>query len=255
MSQADQGRHYSSGDGRLAERAAMRTDGSAPLSGVERWGTIIGGGMLMKWGLRHGGISGLLGLAAGGVMAWSGANGRLPKSLGSLAGNRHEGEIASRRGWSTTAAVSATVTVDRPAEELYRFWRDFSNLPKIMEHIEGIEVLDSRRSRWTVSAPAGSTVTWHSRVTEDEPNRRIAWESEPGADVRNAGWVEFRPAPAGRGTEVHALIVYEPPAGQIGRLVAKLFQEEPGVQMRQDLGRFKRLMEGGEHTTDERRPM
>lgn len=253
MDDAMQSRHR--GDEALYERAAMHTDGSAPLTGAGRWGSLIGGGMLMRWGLRHGGAVGLVGMAAGGLLAWSGVTGRLPSSLGTLSGNRHEGEVGRRRGWSSAAAVSATVTIDRPAEDIYRFWRSLSNLPRFMEHIERIEVLDDERSEWTVDAPAGQSVTWRARITEDEPNRRIAWESEPGGDIDNAGWVEFRPAPAGRGTEVRALIVYDPPGGQAGRLVAKLFGREPGVQMRDDLGRLKRLMEGGEGTVDENRPL
>ena len=125
-----------------------------------------------------------------------------------------------------------------------------------MEHVESIEKIDENRSRWTVTAPAGQTVSWEAVVTDDQKNRRIAWESAPGADVRNYGWVEFKPAPGDRGTEVKALIVYEPPGGQIGRWVAKLFMEEPGVQMRDDLRRFKQVMETGTLGTGEgRRPM
>lgn len=243
----------------LEHRAATSVQHGGELSGWERWATLIGGGLLVRWGLRQGGASGLIGLALGGVMAWAGANGRLPMGAGSLGSNRQEGDLARRKGWSSAAATATSVTINKPAEELYRFWRNFSNLPQVMEHIETIEVLDDKRSRWTVKGPAGSTVTWEAIVTDDQPNRRIAWESAADADVRNAGWVEFQPAPGDRGTEVKALIVYEPPGGQIGRWVAKLFREEPGAQMRDDLRRFKQVMEtgtgGGTGTTAQRRPL
>lgn len=248
--------NWSRGEDRrsLAEQAATSTRGGSELSGMERWGTLLGGGLLVRWGLRHGGVTGLIGVAAGGLLAWAGANGRMPAATANLGRNREEERIADQRGWSSAAATSTTITIGRPAEELYRFWRDFSNLSQVMEHVEEIRVIDDRRSRWTVRAPAGQSVSWEARVTEDQPNRRIAWESAPGADVRNFGWVEFRPSPTGDGTEVKAMIVYEPPAGQIGRLIAKLFLEEPGVQMRDDLQSFKQLMETGGLGDDRGRP-
>jgi uncharacterized membrane protein len=147
------------------------------------------------------------------------------------------------------AVIARAVTINRPREELYAFWRDFSNLARVMENIERIEVLDDKRSRWEVKAPAGRTVEWEAHVIKDEPGRLIVWESAPGADIKNAGQVEFKDAPGGRGTEVHATIVYEPPGGQIGEFFAKLFQKDPGIEARRDLRRFKQLMETGEIAT------
>jgi uncharacterized membrane protein len=147
------------------------------------------------------------------------------------------------------AVIARAVTINRPREELYAFWRDFSNLPRFMENIESIEVRDAARSHWRVKAPAGKTVEWDSIVTKEEPGRLIVWESAEGADIKNAGQVEFKDAPAGRGTEVHATIVYEPPGGRFGEFVAKLFQKDPGIEARRDLKRFKQLMEAGEIAT------
>ncbi|HEX8400625.1 MAG TPA: SRPBCC family protein [Allosphingosinicella sp.] len=146
------------------------------------------------------------------------------------------------------APIERTVTIDRPARELYDFWRDFTNLPHFMDNIETIERLDDKRSRWVIKAPAGTHVEFVSRVTEDSPGRVIGWESEEGADVRNSGRVEFLDAPPGRGTWVRATISYDPPAGAVGKLVAKVLQREPNVQARRDLRRFKQLMETGEVT-------
>jgi uncharacterized membrane protein len=142
-----------------------------------------------------------------------------------------------------------TVTINRPREELYAFWRDFSNLPHFMENIERVDILDDRRSHWVVSAPAGQSVEWDSFITEDTPGSVIAWKSAEGADVANSGRIEFRDATSGRGTEVTATISYDPPAGAIGKVFAKLFQKEPAIQSRRELRRFKQLMETGEVST------
>ncbi len=145
-----------------------------------------------------------------------------------------------------------TVTINRPRQEIYDFWRDFSNLPQVMDNVVSIEKLDDRRSRWTVKAPGGGTVSWTSQVTEDQPGELIAWTSEDDADVPNSGRVEFRDAPGDRGTWVTATIVYDPPAGIIGKVIAKMFQREPAIQARRDLRPFKQLMETGEIATGAR---
>ena len=142
-----------------------------------------------------------------------------------------------------------TVTINRPRQEIYDFWRDFTHLPQVMDNVVSIERLDDRRSRWTVKAPGGGTVEWTSRVTEDDPGRLIAWTSEEGADVPNSGRIEFRDAPGGRGAWVTATILYDPPAGVIGKVIAKMFQREPAIQARRDLRRLKQLMETGEIAT------
>lgn len=158
---------------------------------------------------------------------------------------------ADAQGWDEASIVGRTVTINRPRQELYAFWRDFRNLPLFMESIVSVEVLDGRRSRWTVAAPAGRTVEWTSAITEDEDGRLIAWETEPGGDIKSTGRIIFRDAPPGRGAEVTAEILYDPPGGDLGKLIAKLFQKEPKIQARHDLRRFKQLMETGEISTSQ----
>lgn len=148
--------------------------------------------------------------------------------------------------------VGKTVTINRSRTELYAFWRDFTNLPRFMENVISVVSAAEGRTHWTVKAPAGKTVEWISAVTEDRPNETIAWASEPGADVPNSGRVDFRDAPGGRGTWVSVTILYDPPAGIIGRAIAKMFQREPAIQARRDLRRFKQLMETGEIATSAR---
>ena len=144
-----------------------------------------------------------------------------------------------------------SVTIARPASELHAFWRDPDNLPRFVENLESIEKLDGERSRWTVKAPGGKTVSWVARITDDCPGESISWQSEEGADVPNSGKVEFVDAGM-RGTVVRAIIAYDAPAGIVGKIVAKMFQREPRIQSRRDLRRFKQLMETGELATGAR---
>jgi uncharacterized membrane protein len=159
---------------------------------------------------------------------------------------RPEGEPNQAPG---DVLVGRSVTIDRPREELYAFWRDFTNLPRFMENVRHVAIKDGTHSHWVVEGPAGKTVEWDSAITADEPGRLIAWRSLDGASVRNSGQVEFLDSPDHRGTVVRVTLTYDPPAGGVGQLIAKLFQREPKVQARQDLRRFKQLMETGEVAT------
>lgn len=141
--------------------------------------------------------------------------------------------------------VRKSITVNRSPEEVYRFWHDFTNLPRFMRHLESVEVLGDGRSRWRAKAPAGASVSWEAVTTEDRPGEVIAWRSV-GGDVENAGRVRFQPAPGGRGTVIHAELSYRPPGGRLTAALAKLFREEPGQQVQDDLRNFKQVMETGE---------
>jgi uncharacterized membrane protein len=143
-----------------------------------------------------------------------------------------------------------SVTIGRPRQELYEQWRDFTGFARFMENVEQVEKLDAGRSRWTIKAPAGSTVELITEITAEEPNRRIAWRSTPESQIATTGEVLFEDAPGDRGTYVSLVQSYRPPGGALGKLAAKLLQREPGIQARRDLRRFKQLMETGEVTTN-----
>jgi uncharacterized membrane protein len=147
--------------------------------------------------------------------------------------------------------IERTVTINRPRHELYAFWRDFRNLPFFMENIASVNVIDDRRSHWVVRAPGDATVEWDSVITEDIPGELIEWRSNDDASVPNTGRIEFRDTTNGRGTLVSATIAYDPPLGGVGRAIAKLFQAEPKIQARNELRRFKQLMETGEIATSQ----
>lgn len=144
--------------------------------------------------------------------------------------------------------IGRAVTINRPRAELFAFWRDFANLATFMENVVSVAPNGSQRSHWVVKAPGGKSVEWDAVVTEEAEGEFIAWASEEGADVPNSGRVDFRDAGA-RGTVVTAMILYDPPAGILGKLIAKVFQREPAIQARRDLRRFKQLMETGEIAT------
>lgn len=150
--------------------------------------------------------------------------------------------------------VAQSVTINRSPEELYRFWRDFQNLPRFMKHLESVRVTGDRRSHWVAKAPAGAPVEWDAEITEDRPNELIAWRSLEGADVDNVGSVRFERALGGRGSIVRVEMRYSPPAGVVGATVAKLLGEDPEWQIKDDLRRFKQVVEAGEIITTEGQP-
>ncbi|WP_210257144.1 SRPBCC family protein [Devosia sp. MC1541] len=147
------------------------------------------------------------------------------------------------------AIVGRSIVINKPRQELFAFWRDFANLPRFMNAIERVEIIDASRYRWIVKAPIGQEVTLEIETVDVVQNQSIGWRSTENSQIDTTGNVSFADAPAGRGTVVTADIAYKPPGGDIGRLFAKLFQTEPNIQARHELKRFKMLMETGEIAT------
>ena len=142
--------------------------------------------------------------------------------------------------------VDASVTVNRAVGDVYGYWHDFTRLPTFMRHLRSVTLGEDGRSHWKADAPIRKSVEWDAEMTGDDPNQRISWKSLPGADVANSGTVHFAPSPDGRGTEVRVSLHYDVPGGRVGRAVAKLFGEEPEQQVRDDLRRFKQVLETGD---------
>ncbi len=153
---------------------------------------------------------------------------------------------SSARRRSRRLRVAGSVTVTPPLEQVYRFWHDFENLPTFMDHLESVQTSGKRTSHWVAKAPGGRHVEWDAEVVEDRPQQLIAWRTVDGAAVSNSGQVRFAPAPGGQGTEIHVELDFSPPAGRLGTAVAKLFGEHPHQQIRDDLRRFKQVVETGE---------
>ncbi|MGI8854246.1 MAG: SRPBCC family protein [Thermomicrobiales bacterium] len=198
---------------------------------VKRWATVAGGTALAL---------------GGGALIARGVRRRSGEKDG-------DHSPAASIGHKEGVRVEKTLTINKSAAELYRFWRNFENLPHFMDHVESVQVKDATHSHWKVKGPAGKSVEWDATIINDIANELIAWKSTD-AEIANAGSVRFRSAPGGRGTEVTVNLEYDPPAGKAGMLVAKLFGEEPTQQVQDDLRRFKQVMEAGEVLTTDGQP-
>jgi uncharacterized membrane protein len=221
------------------------------VAGIERWASLIGGGLLGMYGLRRGNWLGL-GLATlGGFMIERGLTGHCALYRGLGISTKKHGQAAAvgaGRGFKVTRAV----TIQRSAQDLYNHWREFDNLPHFMHHLVSVRT-EGDRSHWIASAPAGMTVEWDAEIVNDELNRLIAWRSLSGSQVATAGSVHFTQLSYDRGTEVRVTLKYDVPGGALSSWLAWMFGEDPDQQIREDLRRFKQWMEAGEFATMEGR--
>jgi uncharacterized membrane protein len=225
------------------------------VSEIERWASLIGGSSLVAYGLIRRDLGGVALAALGGGFLVRGATGHcdMYSALGVNTADRDFKPKGTGRHvtipYELGIRVDRSIVIDKSPEELYAFWRNLENLPRFMQHLESVRVIDDKRSHWVAKAPVGTTVEWDAEIINDIPNKLIAWRSLEGADVDSAGSVHFDPAPNGRGTVVRVSLQYNPPAGTLGAAVARLFGEEPSKQIEDDLRRFKELMETGNITT------
>lgn len=198
--------------------------------------------------LRGRPVAGLLLVGGGGLLAQRGTSGfcRVYNALGYRADDADE----SSHPFNRFVHAARAVTVQRPPEEVFGFWRDYDNLPRIMPNLDHVEDRGAT-SHWTAEAPGGRRVSWEAMTVEERPNECIAWRSLDDADFQHHGVVTFRPAPGGRGTEVHVAMSWRPPAGIVGALAAKLSVVAPEMQLDKALRRMKQLLEAGEIATGE----
>ena len=224
----------------------MRGSSGVNVGRTERIASGVAGAALVALGLRRRGLRPFL-VPLGAGLVVRALTGRCPvnRALGrnTALDDEPESPVASV-GRGQGVKVERAITIDRPAHELYAFWRDFENLPRFMEHLESVTVIDATRSHWIARAPVGQRVEWDAEIHNEVPDELIAWRSLPGSEIANAGSVHF--TPAGGGTEVRVVLSYEPPAGRLGDAVARLFGEAPAQQVQDDLRRFKQVMEAGE---------
>jgi uncharacterized membrane protein len=225
------------------------TDTGVNVGRTERLISGIAGVAVIAMALRRKRLRGLL-LPLGGGLISRAVSGRCAVNQ-ALGRNSAEGEgdrvspVASvARGEGIK--VERSVVVNRPRDEVYRFWRQLENLPRFMDHLESVTVIDENRSHWVAKGPAGTKVEWDAAIHNEIDNELLAWRSLPGADVDNAGSVHFEPTEGG--TEVRVVLSYDPPAGKVGASVAKLLGEDPAHQVEEDLRRFKQVMEAPETT-------
>lgn len=184
-------------------------------------------------------------LLAGGYLLYRGLSGNCPLYQALGVGTDGTGGDAAVIPARSGVRVEHAVTVNRPAGEVYRFWRNLSQLPRFMDHLKEVRETGGGKSHWVARGPLGMSVEWDAELIEDRPEV-ISWRSLTGSDVDTAGSVHFTPAPSGRGTEVRVTLKYDPPAGQVGAAVARLFGQSPQRQVEADLAKFKSLLEAGE---------
>ena len=147
---------------------------------------------------------------------------------------------------SSQPETTQVILINKPPEEVYGFWHNYENLPRFMKHLQSVQSIGDRRTRWVANGPAGKTIQWEAETVEDQPNRMIAWRSAEGSEIYNSGAVNFEQAPGGRGTIVRVDLQYDPPGGRFGAMVAKLFGKDAGQMLYDDLRAFKQIMEVGE---------
>ena len=213
----------------------------------ERWFSVVAGSALAAYGVTRRSIAGLAVAGLGGALAWRGASGRcfVYEALGiSTNGNVDDDDRQVSVPYGHGVRVEKSVTVNASPEELYRFWRNFENLPRFMSHLELVNVIDDKKSHWVAKGPAGTSVAWDAEIINEIPNELIGWRSVEGSEVGNAGSVHFTAGT--RGTEVKVVLRYDPPAGLLGAAIAKLFGKDPAHEVQEDLRQFKQLMETGE---------
>jgi len=221
---------------------------------TERWLSLLGGGALAVVGLARGQLGGLALALAGGALMYRGFTGHCSVygTLGVSTAEEPHGPQASVAAGAGTK-VEETVTINRPREDLYRFWRNFQNLPRVMSNLESVTPSGSNRSRWVAKGPLGVRLEWEAEVYNERPNELIAWRSLPGGGVDTAGSVHFTQTGANR-TEVRVVLKYDPPTGHFGATLANWLGQAPEQQIRADLQRFKQAMETGELSASQGQP-
>jgi len=215
------------------------------ISDAERWGSLAAGAGLALYGASRRGVSGWLMAGAGALLLRRGFSGHCEtyRALGintAGTGDDTREALSGPRG----VIVEESVAINRPAEELFRFWRHLENLPRFMRHLDSVERVTETLSRWRAKGPGGMDLEWNAEIINEVPNRVIGWRSLEGSDVVSAGSVNFEDA--GGGTRVRVRLQYSPPGGKVGAAVAWLIGRDAATEIREDLQQFKQLVESGQ---------
>lgn len=239
----------------------------ANVSSSERALSVAAGSIIALLGLSRRSWPGVTVAAVGGGLIYRGLSGHCPVYGGlgiNTARDDDRTEVRDRSNVGETVEesidaagihVEQAFLINKSPEVLYRYWRNFENLPQIMTHLERVAVIDERRSHWVArTIRIAGQLEWDAEIIADEPNSRIAWRSLPGSDIDTRGEIRFTPAMGDRGTEVHVTMEYVPPAGRIGHWIATMLGSSPRRMLRDDLRNFKRIMEVGEILTVEGQP-
>ena len=216
---------------------------STSLADAENWLALGAGALLLLVGAsRRSAVGACLALSSTPLL-YRGIAGRWPDALN---GWIQPASTKTALGGERGVHVRASVRLELPVAEVYRFWRRLENLPQFMTHLNRVTEAPDGRSHWVAVGPAGVAVEWEAEVINEIENEVLAWRSLPGSDIATAGSVHFDPARGGRSTQVSVHLQYAPPAGKAGALIASLLGREPSQTVREDLRHFKQLLEAGE---------
>lgn len=212
----------------------------------ERYLSFAGGMILALVGLKRVSTFGLAMLVIGGDLIRRGITGHsyLLETLGMRTAPKGQGAETTSVPYELGIRVDRSITINRPRPELFRFWRDLTNLPRFMTHVKSVRLTGEKSTHWVVSAPSRRTIEWDAIIHNEIDNELIAWRTLPGSEVDHAGSVWFKDAPGG--TLIRVELQYNPPGGVIGATVAKLWGQEPTQQIEADLWRLKEQLEAGQ---------
>ncbi|MFC3199699.1 SRPBCC family protein [Parapedobacter deserti] len=211
---------------------------------AERVASVALGAYLLSRGMKHLSYQSVPALVASGYLLVRGGIGYCPISR----------SIGKKDIHNPAINIKAVMTVNRPREAVYQFWRALDKLPSFMSHLREVRVMDAKKSHWIAEIPGtGGSIEWDAEIVKDVPNELIGWQSINGADLRNAGKVEFFDAPR-QGTEVRVVFSYHPPAGGPGTVTAKLLNPFFKGVVENEIFNFKRVMEAGEVPTTDGQP-
>jgi uncharacterized membrane protein len=215
------------------------------IGNMERLVTTIAGAAFLLAGISRRSLAGSLMSMTGTTLLYRGLSGYCPAYAALQARDSSDTSEIGRRKVPSSQAVKVrqSITIARPAESLYRFWRNMHNLPKIMSHVKSIEVKSPHLSHWVVdSVPGGPSIEWDAEIMTDVPNERIGWRSLQGSDVDHTGSVHFESKGPSQ-TTITVTLQYVPPAGKLGAAVARMLGEDPDSKIAEDLSKFKQSME------------
>jgi uncharacterized membrane protein len=227
-----------------------RADAAQNIGDVQRLVSAIAGAGLLLEGWRRWSLAGGALAVGGATLLYRAVSGYCP-ALGAMGIDMRDIEDTNRLGRRKVHSDQATqirrsIEINRPPNELYRFWRTLDNLPKIMSHLQSVEVINDRFSHWVVKTMPGlPTIEWDAEIINDVENERIGWRSLHDADVDHAGSVEFEPVGGGRASRLTVTMQYTPIVGRLGSAVAKFIGQDPEFKIADDLQRFKESMEAG----------
>lgn len=216
---------------------------------LERWGSLASGAVAIAYGLSGRSRSRTLWSAAGTALVYRGLTGHCPvySTLGVNTANGTDTREAL--GGDRGIHVHESVRLEKPVDEVYRFWRRLENLPRFMTYLERVDDLGNGRSHWVAKGPAGFDAEWDAEIINEVENKVIGWQSLPGSQISVAGSVNFDTVRGGQSTQVTVHLQYAPPAGRAAAFVAQLFGREPSQTIREDMRRLKQLLEAGEIPT------